>query len=236
VKYFRKSEDRGSANFGWLTSKHSFSFGTYYDPHHMGVSALRVINDDTVAPSRGFDMHSHQNMEIVSYILEGEIEHRDSTGNLYRISAGEVQRMSAGTGITHAEYNVSDREPLKFLQIWIQPNQMNIAPDYEQKRIEQTSPLTLLVSPEGEHNSLRIHQQARISRLRLNKSEAQLLPSSGEHAYLHVTRGSATISIDSATPLLISAGDGLGGKLEHHSEVAITANEDGFEALWFELP
>ncbi|MFT7411416.1 MAG: redox-sensitive bicupin YhaK (pirin superfamily), partial [Oleispira sp.] len=120
--YFRAATARGNANFGWLKSLHTFSFGNYYDPDHMGISVLRVINDDIVAPGAGFDNHGHRDMEIISYILEGSIEHKDSMGNQFVVPAGDVQRMTAGTGIMHSEFNASKTEPLKFLQIWISPN------------------------------------------------------------------------------------------------------------------
>ena len=235
MDYLRRSEERGSANFGWLDSKHSFSFGHYYDPKHMGVSALRVINDDTVAPGAGFDTHGHQNMEIISYILEGEIAHKDSTGNDYTIPAGEVQRMSAGKGVTHSEFNASKDAPLKFLQIWIQPNQMNIEPDYEQRAIEQTEALTPLVTPDGEGNSLYIHQNARIYRLRLEAGEGIELHSRGSHAYLHSISGSAEV-VSNQYKTLLGAGDALGGALATGQSVNVKTQDEPYEALWFELP
>jgi redox-sensitive bicupin YhaK (pirin superfamily) len=122
MKYIRKSEDRGVANFGWLQSKHSFSFGQYHDPKHMGVSVLRVINDDIVMPGQGFGEHGHRDMEIISYVIEGALKHDDNTGNSYVVPAGDVQRMSAGRGVTHSEFNASSTDKVKFLQIWIQPN------------------------------------------------------------------------------------------------------------------
>ena len=155
--YHRPSYERGSANFGWLDSKHSFSFGNYYDPEHMGVSALRVINDDTVTPGAGFGKHGHRDMEIISYVLDGAIEHKDSQGNQFVVKAGEVQRMSAGTGITHSEFNHSEDDALRFLQIWIIPNEMGIEPEYEQKLIEQNGKMTPLASPDGVDGSLTIH-------------------------------------------------------------------------------
>lgn len=235
MDYLRRSEERGRANFGWLDSKHSFSFGHYYDPKHMGVSALRVINDDTVAPGAGFDTHGHKNMEIISYILEGEIAHKDSTGNDYTIPAGEVQRMSAGKGVTHSEFNASKDAPLKFLQIWIQPNQMDIEPDYEQRAIEQTDALTPLVTPDGEGNSLYIHQNARIYRLRLEPGESIELHSRGSHAYLHSIRGSAEVT-NNQKKTFLGAGDALGGALATGQSVDVQTQDELYEALWFELP
>ncbi|KZY63717.1 pirin [Oleiphilus sp. HI0071] len=235
MNYLRRNEERGQANFGWLDSKHSFSFGHYYDPQHMGVSVLRVINDDTVAPGAGFDTHGHQNMEIISYVLEGTIEHKDSTGNHYQIPAGEVQRMSAGTGVTHSEHNASKEAPLKFLQIWIQPEVQNIEPSYEQRAIEQNTALTPLVTPDGEGDSLHVHQDARIYRLRLATDETATLTSRGNHSYLHVIKGSAEFQFNDATTTL-KAGDALGGAIASTDHVQAQANSDDFEALWFELP
>ena len=158
--YIRRSESRGNVDFGWLRSRHSFSFGHYYDPKHMGFSVLRVINDDQVVAGAGFDTHGHRDMEIISYVSEGAMEHRDSEGNQYRIPAGEVQRMTAGSGITHSEYNASKTDQLKFIQIWIEPSQQGLHPDYEQAQITQAEQLTALVTPTGSGQSLRINQDA----------------------------------------------------------------------------
>ena len=147
MNYIRKSDSRGKVNFGWLNSKHSFSFGSYYDPQHMGWSVLRVINDDQVSAAAGFDTHGHRDMEIISYVLEGAIEHKDSMGNQFVLPAGEVQRMSAGSGITHSEYNHSKTDSLRFLQIWIQPKQLGILPSYQQAKIPQDLAMTALVTP-----------------------------------------------------------------------------------------
>ena len=236
MEYLRRSEARGRANFGWLDSKHSFSFGHYYDPEHMGVSVLRVINDDTVAPAAGFDTHGHQNMEIISYVLDGTIEHKDSEGNHYQIPAGEVQRMSAGTGVTHSEYNASKKDPLKFLQIWIQPDQMNIEPSYEQRAIAQNSVLTPLVTPDGEGESLHIHQNARIYRLRLSESEQCKLTTRGKHGYLHLISGSIQAIADAREPFHLKPGDALGGRLNANAHLEVGATDGPVEALWFELP
>src|SRR5881396_1796567 len=135
----RHAEERGTANFGWLDSRHTFSFGDYHDPEQMGFGALRVINEDRVAPGQGFGTHGHRDMEIISYVLEGGLAHRDSMGNGSVIRPGDVQRLSAGTGITHSEYNASEREPVHFLQIWIEPDVRGIAPSYEEKRFDDAS-------------------------------------------------------------------------------------------------
>jgi len=231
MMYIRSSEDRGTANFGWLHSRHSFSFGHYYDPRHMGISALRVINDDEVAPGAGFDTHGHRDMEIISYILEGAIEHKDSMGNQFIVPAGEVQRMSAGTGITHSEFNHSSDKPLKFLQIWIQPNQTGIQPSYEQKAIAQSGKLTPLVTPDGRDGSLSLHQNAEMHRLVLNTAEQiQLLPQLG-CGYLHIIEGKLTL--DSAgESIQLTNGDAVG--IQNQS-LDITA-ESSVTALWFDLP
>jgi len=231
--YYRAADSRGKANFGWLNSQHTFSFGNYYDGDHMGISTLRVINDDVVAPGAGFGNHGHRDMEIISYILEGSIEHKDSMGNQFTIPAGEVQRMSAGTGIMHSEFNASKTEPLKFLQIWITPNVTGIKPSYEQMPIVQSSTMTALVTPDGRNGSLSIHQDASIYRLKLNAGEsydleAQAKDENERVGYLHVIEGS---SVNVGTGL--KAGDGLGIIKD---QLTVTASDDGLVALWFDLP
>lgn len=193
--YQRRADERGRANFGWLDSRHTFSFGHYHDPKHMGISALRVINDDTVAPGAGFDTHGHRDMEIISYVLSGAIEHQDSMGNKFVVPAGDVQRMTAGTGITHSEYNHSKTEALKFLQIWILPNQRNLPPGYEQKAIEQRGRLTPLVTPDGRDGSLIVHQDASIYRIQLQDGETEALDTSRGVGYLHVIEGGVYLSL-----------------------------------------
>lgn len=229
MDYIRKSDSRGRANFGWLDSRHTFSFGSYYDPRHMGVSALRVINDDTVKGGTGFGTHGHRDMEIISYILQGAIEHRDSIGNRFVVPAGEIQRMSAGTGIQHSEFNASRSEPLKFLQIWIEPNVTGIKPSYQQAKIEQRGQLTPLVTPDGRDGSLSMHQDASLYRLRLQPQETFTLATGGRAGYLHVIGGSANAG---KTPL--AAGDGVG--FTKTREQQIVAGSEGLEALWFDLP
>jgi quercetin 2,3-dioxygenase len=231
--YYRAADSRGKANFGWLNSQHTFSFGNYYDGDHMGISTLRVINDDVVAPGAGFGNHGHRDMEIISYILEGSIEHKDSMGNQFTVPAGEVQRMSAGTGIMHSEFNASKTEPLKFLQIWITPNVTGIKPSYEQMPIVQSSTMTALVTPDGRDGSLSIHQDASIYRLKLKAGESydlEALPKDENErvGYLHVIKGS---SVNVGTGL--KAGDGLGIIKD---QLTVTASDDGLLALWFDLP
>lgn len=226
--YYRAADERGKANFGWLNSQHTFSFGNYYDPDHMGISVLRVINDDIVAPGAGFDNHGHRDMEIISYILEGSIEHKDSMGNTFIVSAGDVQRMSAGSGITHSEFNASKTEPLKFLQIWISPNVKGIEPSYEQMPIVQSSTMTPLVTPDGRDSSLSIHQDASLYRLQLKAGESYELIAQQQVGYLHVIEGNALNDQSELKP-----GDGLGIIKD---QLSITAGGDGLVALWFELP
>ena len=165
MQHIRRSHERGHANHGWLDSYHTFSFADYYDPQHMGVGPLRVINEDRVAPGAGFGTHGHRDMEIISYVLEGELAHRDSIGNSSVIRPGDVQRMSAGSGVRHSEFNHSQTQPVHFLQIWIQPDVAGIAPEYEERRFgpeEKRGRLRLIASPEAADGSVRIHQQARV--------------------------------------------------------------------------
>ncbi len=233
MHYIRKASDRGHANFGWLNSFHSFSFGQYYEPKHMGFSALRVINDDTVAGGNGFGAHGHDNMEIISYVTKGSIVHKDSMGNHFTIPAGDVQRMSAGTGIMHSEFNASGTDELKFLQIWIQPNQRNVQPSYAQATIAQNESLTPLVTPTGEGQSLSIHADVSIHRLHLDAQQsitlARATPQSDTRVkYLHIVEGS--VELDGET---FSAGDGIG--VHKADEITLKAQED-LIALWFDLP
>jgi redox-sensitive bicupin YhaK (pirin superfamily) len=228
MKYIRKSDDRGVANHGWLHSKHSFSFANYYDPKHMGVSVLRVINDDTVAPSQGFGAHGHRDMEIISYVTQGSLKHKDSEGNEHIVSVGEIQRMSAGTGVMHSEYNASDSENVKFFQIWIQPNKMGIKPSYEQKSIPQKGILTPLITPTGEEGSISIQQEASLSRLVLQENETFTLESGKQLGYLHIIKGE--ISIDGKT---FVAGDAFSVEPSEAIELKATST---LEAMWFELP
>lgn len=226
--YHRPAQQRGRANFGWLRSNHSFSFGSYYDPEHMGVSALRVINDDTVTAGAGFDTHGHRDMEIISYVLQGAIEHKDSMGNKYIVPAGDIQRMSAGTGVTHSEFNHSKSEPLKFLQIWIQPNEFGIQPEYEQMAVTQNGKITALVTPDGANQSLRLHQDASIYRIVLAQGETLDLHVENRTGYLHVIEGNGQLG-----DFELAAGDGIGMS---QAQLELRANDAGITALWFDLP
>jgi len=228
MKYIRKAEDRGVANFGWLQSKHTFSFGNYYDPKHMGVSVLRVINDDMVMPGKGFEEHGHRDMEIISYVIEGSLKHEDSSGNNYLVPAGEIQRMSAGQGVMHSEFNASQTDKVKFLQIWIEPNVKGIKPSYEQKKLPQQGALTKLVTPNGEVGTLSINQNASISRLVLEAGETFQLQTGARVGYLHLIKGEISVNGEAFK-------DGDAFSTDPEQEILITANTD-IEALWFDLP
>jgi hypothetical protein len=189
----RKADERGHADHGWLNSWHTFSFADYYDPDYMGFRSLRVINDDRVQPGMGFSAHPHRDMEIISYVLDGELEHRDSMGNGSVIRPGELQRMSAGTGITHSEFNPSKSEPVHFLQIWILPDQKGLSPDYEQKLFPdevKRGKLRLIGSSDGRDGSVTIHQDASIYAAMLDPGAeiVHTIPS-GRHVWVQVARG-----------------------------------------------
>jgi redox-sensitive bicupin YhaK (pirin superfamily) len=194
----RKAADRGHANHGWLNTFHTFSFSSYRDPKHMGFQALRVINEDWVAPGQGFGTHPHENMEIVTYVLEGALEHKDSMGNGEVLRPGEFQRMTAGTGITHSEFNPSADEPVHLYQIWIIPDRKGIAPSYEQKRFaeaDRRNQLRLVASPDATEGSLLIHQDARIflSQIETGAYVVHQL-AVGRHAWLQVLRGAVALN------------------------------------------
>ena len=203
----RRAEERGHFDHGWLNTYHTFSFADYYDPAHMGFRGLRVINEDRVQPGKGFGTHPHRDMEIISYVLEGGLEHRDSMGNGSVIRPGEIQRMSAGTGITHSEFNASKDELVHFLQIWLLPAQRGIEPGYEQKvidRNEQRGRVRLVASEDGKDGTVLIHTDARVyAGLFENGAMDQLSVSQGRHAWVHVARGKARINGHQ-----LSAGDG----------------------------
>ena len=228
MQYIRKAETRGSVDLGWLKSNHSFSFGHYYDPKHMGVSALRVINDDVVKPGMGFDTHGHRDMEIISYVIRGALEHKDSEGNEFIIPAGDIQLMSAGSGIYHSEYNASKTNDVNFLQIWVVPQSKGTKPRYQQKTIKQIDKLTPLVTPNGESDSLTINQDASVYRLVLKQGQTITLTTEQRRGYLHVVKGA--LSVDGK---LFGEGDAFA--LENNQEKILQAN-DLLEALWFDLP
>lgn len=227
----RKSDDRGRASFGWLDSKHSFSFGHYYDPKHMGFGPLRVINEDRVRGGAGFDTHGHQNMEIISYVLDGAIEHKDSIGTGSVIRPGEIQRMSAGSGIRHSEYNHSEDAPVHFLQIWILPDAQGMEPSYEQKTIRTENArgkLALIGSPAGGDGAVTIHQDVALYLARLGDGErVEHRIADGRLAWVQVTRGSVTVNGQA-----LSAGDGAA--ISDESEVSLVGAGDA-EVLLFDM-
>ncbi|WP_219133579.1 pirin family protein [Janthinobacterium sp. UMAB-60] len=228
----RHSEERGAANHGWLNSHHSFSFGSYHDPLHMGFGPLLVINEDRVTPGQGFGTHGHRDMEIISYVLDGALEHKDSMGTGSVLHYGDVQRMSAGSGVRHSEFNHSNTDGLHFLQIWIQPNVTGIAPSYEEKHFTPESKrgkLRLIASSDGRQGSVLIHQDAAIYASILQEGEqAAHALDEGRIAYVHLIRGSLVVN---GTPL--KAGDAL--KLTQEAAVTLTQAEDA-EVLVFDLP
>jgi redox-sensitive bicupin YhaK (pirin superfamily) len=194
----RRASERGHADHGWLSSRHTFSFADYYDPAHMGFRALRVINEDRVAPGQGFPRHPHRDMEIVSYVLDGALAHRDSMGTGSTIRPGDVQRMSAGTGVAHSEYNDSKADPVHFLQIWLMPSQRGIAPSYEQKTFtpeQKLGQLRVVASPDGRDSSVTLHTDATLyAGLFGSGQSARLDLAPGRHAWVHVARGSARVN------------------------------------------
>jgi redox-sensitive bicupin YhaK (pirin superfamily) len=228
----RPAAKRGHAQHGWLDSWHSFSFADYYDPEHVHFGPLRVINEDRVQASQGFGTHSHADMEIISYVLEGELEHKDSMGTGSIIRPGDVQRMSAGRGVQHSEFNPSPTQAVHFLQIWIIPDARGIAPEYEQRTIpesEKRGRLRLIASPSGEQASLRIHQNARIlSGLFAGAEQAQHELAAGRLGYVQLAQGAASIN---GVPM--RAGDGA--MLREESSLSISEGENA-EVLVFDLP
>lgn len=227
----RLAEDRGAANLGWLDSKHSFSFGHYFDPNHLGFGPLRVINEDRVAAGGGFPTHPHADMEIISYVLEGALEHKDSIGTGSVIRPGDVQRMSAGTGIRHSEYNASKTDPVHFLQIWIVPEQDGLAPTYEQKAFsddEKRGKLRLIGSRDGRDGSVTIHRDVDLYATLLTDGEAVAHDlADGRGAWLQVARGS--VKVNGAA---LKAGDGL--SVTDPGSISILGVDDA-EVLLFDL-
>ena len=228
----RRSADRGHARHGWLDSFHSFSFAEYHDPAHMGFGPLRVINEDRVQPGRGFGTHGHRDMEIISYVLEGGLAHQDSMGNGSVIRPGDVQRMSAGTGVRHSEYNASEKDGVHFLQIWIEPARLGIAPGYEEKRFEAESKrgrLRLIASPDGAEGSVTLNQDARLYAALLDGAESVAhAVQPGRRVYVHVVRGEAEVNGQR-----LSGGDAA--KITGETRIAIGNARDA-EVLLFDLP
>lgn len=227
----RPAAERGHADHGWLDTWHTFSFAGYYDPDHMGFRALRVINQDTVAPGAGFGTHSHQDMEIVTYVTSGALEHRDSMGNGSVIRPGDLQRMTAGTGVAHSEYNHSDTDPVKFLQIWIYPERRGLEPGYEQKHFDETdlaNQLRMIASREGRDGSLTVHQDVALYAAKLEPgASVEHALGAGRHAWLQVVAGSARLNG-------IALGSGDGAAVSNEEDLNIVATESS-ELLLFDL-
>jgi redox-sensitive bicupin YhaK (pirin superfamily) len=227
----RKSSERGHANHGWLLTYHTFSFADYYDPQEMGWGTLRVINEDRVQPGKGFGTHSHKDMEIITYVLEGQLQHKDSMGNGTIILPGDVQRMSAGTGVQHSEFNPSLTSRVHFLQIWIEPERPGIVPGYEQKSFSPEAKrgrLRLVVSRDGREGSVTVHQDADVYASLLNSGEQVLHRlAAGRIAYLHIVNGAV-----SCNGTQLQSGDGA--KIESEQELVIAASEDA-ELLLFDM-
>jgi redox-sensitive bicupin YhaK (pirin superfamily) len=227
----RRAGERGQAEHGWLSSRHTFSFADYYDPAHMGFRALRVINEDRVQPGRGFGTHPHRDMEIISYVLEGGLEHRDSMGNGSVIRPGDVQRMSAGTGVTHSEFNASATEPVHFLQIWLLPERRGLPPSYEQRSFaldEAPGELKLVASPTGADGSVQVHTDARLYAGWFGPEQrVEHAIDSGRYVWVHVARGAARVAGHE-----LAAGDALA--LAEESRVTIEGTSGG-EVLLFDL-
>ena len=229
---FRDRDSRGKAELGWLSSRHSFSFGDYYDAAHMGFRALRVINEDRVVPGAGFPTHSHSDMEIISYVIEGALEHKDSLGTGAIIRPGELQRMTAGTGVRHSEYNPSDTEPVHFLQIWITPGQTGLPPGYEQIALPRVSDgdtrLDLIGSPDGRDGSITIHQDVLLYRAIIAPGASLTVPLTSErNAWVQVVRG--IVELDGGE---LREGDGLA--VSGTSNLRLAA-KTGAELLAFDL-
>lgn len=228
----RPADARGHANHGWLDSHHTFSFANYYDPRHMGFRALRVINEDRVAPGRGFGTHPHNDMEIISYVLEGGLRHRDSIGTGSVIRPGDVQRMSAGTGVAHSEFNDSSTDPVHFLQIWLIPKKRGVEPSYEQKAFtdeQKDGKLVLIASPDGRENSVSINTDAQVFAGKFGKGQGAKYPlATDRHAWVQVARGKVVVN-----GRALEAGDGLA--LSEEAAVEIEGVNGGSELLLFDL-
>ncbi len=231
MKTIRLAAERGRANFGWLDSRHSFSFGHYYDPEHMGHGPLRVINEDRVQPGKGFDTHGHSDMEIISYVLDGALEHKDSLGTGSVIRPGDVQRMTAGTGVRHSEFNASDSDPVHFLQIWVLPEKNGLEPGYEQVRFTdeyKRGKLCLVGSRDGRDGSVTIHQDVSLYASVLGEGESVRHAFDGDRTgWLQVARGA--ITLDGET---LKAGDGVA--MSGVSEISVSATEAS-EFLLFDM-
>lgn len=231
----RKSDERGHIDHGWLDTYHTFSFGDFYDPEHVGFRSLRVVNEDRVAPGRGFGSHPHRDMEIVTIVLSGAIAHQDSLGHGETLRPGEVQRMTAGTGVVHSEFNASKTEPLHLLQIWIRPERAGLAPGYEQKAFpeaEKRGRFRVVASRDAREGSLTIHQDASVHLASVGKGGSVAYPLAADrHAFLHVIRGTVTVNGGKET---LSSGDAAA--ISGEKGVTVAASPDGeAELLLFDL-
>lgn len=234
----RHADQRGAADYGWLKTFHTFSFNDYYDPQQMNFRVLRVMNEDVVAPGQGFGAHPHRDMEIVTYVLSGALEHKDSMGNGEVLRPGEFQRMTAGSGITHSEFNPSSDEPVHLYQIWLLPERKGLEPSYEQKRFDDAgrlNQLQLVASPTGQHGSLKIHQNAKIYLSNLTNSNSVTVSlEEGRHAWLQVLRGIVQItSSKDSQPLSLNTSDGAG--ISDETALTVQAIDDA-EIMLFDLP
>lgn len=226
--YIRKSSERGHANHGWLDARHTFSFANYYDPNFMGFSDLRVINEDRVAPTMGFGTHPHKDMEILTYVLQGAIAHKDSMGNVKEFHAGEFQIMSAGTGVTHSEFNPKEDETLHLLQIWIMPNELGITPRYDQKRFSDKVGGTLILSPNAEDGSFKIYQDMKLWRYQFAKNTSEIIGLDKNRNYwLQAVKGEFSVNGHAVMP-----GDGVA--MSEEDTLDIVANDES-EFLLFDL-
>ena len=229
--HLRKSESRGHADHGWLLSKHSFSFASYYDPNFMGWGNLRVINEDQILPGKGFGTHGHRDMEIISYVLSGELAHKDDMGNVKGIPPGDIQRMSAGTGVMHSEFNHAPNSTTHFFQIWIQPNVVGIPPSYEQKTVSKQSKngqLELIAGPVGGANAVKVHADAKMYVGEFKSGQnAQLNLDPNRKAYFHLIKGQLSVN-----GLNLNAGDAL--LFEQESQISMDHAQDA-EVLVFDL-
>lgn len=211
-----RESERGIANFSWLKAKHSFSFGQYFNPYKINYNSLRVINEDLIEPNSGFPTHSHDNMEILTFVIKGKLAHKDSLGNIEYLENDKIQRMYAGSGISHSEYNASDKEPLNLLQIWIEPNVVNLDPDYNEKDLDYSLKEQLLVSPTGRDNSIKIYQDVEVFLINLKEGDKiELNPK--KDSYTHIVNGSIITNDDNAF---------YGDSIESTSKLSVLAKED----------
>lgn len=228
---YRRADKRGKTRFRWLKSLHTFSFGDYFDKNHMGFSALRVINDDKISADAGFETHGHRNMEIISIILEGELAHKDNQGNEHNLTVGNIQLMSAGSGIYHSEFNPSEKNMTHFLQIWIEPNELNTPPSYQETTIASIEGLTELVTPDGRNNSLKIKQNAKLMQLRLEPNQhIEFKPEISTNCYIHLIDGEIKVEDQR-----LRSADGV-AITDQQSIQIHNSNSKSAYALIFDLP